>query len=168
MDCCLNFWLCMITLFNIFFRQSPSSLLFVWISEMKHDNFIIQSIRTIHLYCYIPNISAVASFSFIQVFHVEFGAHKELRTEPFIQSSGVDCSNSIYKTWYKFYSLLFNLYLGMNLQPPDDFTEKHSSTKIRYSLRQVPGCTVRVRRETPEESWRTHRPKRREYNNEDE
>ena len=53
---------------------------------MKHDNFyyLEYSDYCLHLYCYIHNISADASFGLFQVFHVEHGNLMELWTKPFI------------------------------------------------------------------------------------
>ena len=49
-----------------------------------------------HFNCYPHNILANMSFGLLQVYHVELGSsHTESRTEPFIWTTWVDCSDCV-------------------------------------------------------------------------
>ena len=65
--------------------------------------------------------------TFIRYFMLKLLAYMELKTKPFIQSTGVDYCISVNHVRvqvlsYSKYSLLIYLLSGLNLQPPDDFT----------------------------------------------
>ena len=76
----------MLTLFLHYEKQSS---IFICYIDFEYSDFWP------HLYCYLQNISANLSFGLLQVFHVELSAHTESQIEPFIWSTGVDCSNPV-------------------------------------------------------------------------
>ena len=70
---------------------------------------------------------------------LNLGVHTESQIEPFIWTTGVNCSNSLNHDQvqvlsYSKYSLLL---LGLKLQSPDDFTQKYFPTKHLYHLCHV-------------------------------
>ena len=97
-------------------------------------------------YCLIlTTFRPICPSAFFRSFMSNSGAYTELRTEPFIYSTGVDCSNSVNHDRaqvlsYTKYSLLSYLWVGLNLQPLDDFTQKHFPTK---SLIHSAICTLK-------------------------
>ena len=87
------------------------------------------------------------------------GTFTELRTTPFIESTGVACSDSVCHDWVrvKYSYIVTRLQSGLNLQPPDDcllrsliYSSSGRSSKFREGSRV---------RQTPEEGQRTCRPK---------
>ena len=96
------------------------------------------------------------------------GVHSESRTEPFFNHRVGTVPNLLTMTRYKCYVIVSipcysNLLLGLNLQPPDDFTQKHLLTKsLSTALCLLAG------HETLEEDRRIYRLKHSDYNNKDE
>ena len=93
---------------------------------MKLDNYYYLEYSNYwpHL-CHTHNVLADISFDLLQVFR------EKSRTEPFIWTRRVDCSNSVNHNWVQVLSIPCYYYplLGLNLQPPDDFIQKHFPTK---------------------------------------
>ena len=80
------------------------------------------------------------SFKLLQVFHVEHGFDTESRTEPYISTTGVDCSNSVNPDQiqvlsYNKYSLLFLLVVG--IEPADRFYLEALLNQMPYPLHYV-------------------------------
>ena len=72
--------------------------------------------------------------AFLRCFMLNYRAHRESWTKPFIWTTGVDCSNSVNHDQvqvfsYSKYSLYSYLLLGLNLQFPDNFTQKRLPTQ---------------------------------------
>ena len=108
------------------------------------------------------------SWAFLKSIMSNSGAYTKLRIEPFISSTGVDGSYSVNHDWLHVFSdnnyhLLSYLSVELNLGLPDDFTQEHFQNN---TLSIAPGS--RIRRNAPEEGRRAYRPKRCEYNHEDE
>ena len=101
---------------------------------MKLDNYYYLEYLDYwpHPYYYNDNVSANMSFGFFRCFLSNSGVHRKSRTEPFIWTTVVDCSNSVNYSRVKMlvsipcYSYLL---LRLNLQPPNDFTQKQVQTK---------------------------------------
>ena len=84
------------------------------------------------------NVSADAFFSPLQIFQVELGCLHGNSNQTLYLIHGVECSNFVSLNWVLNYSWYSLLFSSVVIQ------------------------------ETPEEDWRTHRPKCCEYNNKDE
>ena len=80
----------------------------------------------------------ICPLAFSRCFISNFGVHTESQIELFIWTTGVDCSSSVNHDNVQVlsYSILHYSYLllGLNLQPQDDFTQKHLQTKCQVPL----------------------------------
>ena len=101
---------------------------FVWISEIKVDNFYHLE-YCFHFHCYTHNVSADISFGLLQVFHVELESLHRPLNEPFIQSMGLHSSNSINYDRLKVLS-----YTGGNTPQDTNYTATCLLSRKLYKL----------------------------------